>query len=216
MKKKLLFLILFLLVIFAGYKFVKSVEGIETQDLEYNTVYSEKYNEDLFDDKLLSKTKNEIIDKLGKPFETIEFKPYLKFLYSNKNDSIYINCSGGVNTSSIIGERANFLVFEFDDSAKVTNVFSMKNDQKIDSDSLLGISENEVIDRFGKPSQIAQINFAGTILSFSNLKEGAYTGKQPKIHMRNIIFDKNDRAVKVVKVDGYNSLDGLCEVISEN
>ncbi|WP_313099918.1 hypothetical protein [Epilithonimonas sp.] len=63
MKKKLFYIILILLVIFIGYKFVKFVEGIETPDLEYNTVYSEKYDEDLFNDDLLGKTKMQVIDK---------------------------------------------------------------------------------------------------------------------------------------------------------
>ncbi len=42
---------------------MKFVEGIETPDLEYNTVYSEKYDEDLFNDDLLGKTKMQVIDK---------------------------------------------------------------------------------------------------------------------------------------------------------
>lgn len=193
---------------------MKFVEGIETPDLEYNTVYSEKYDEDLFNDDLLGKTKMQVIDKLGKPLRTESVNPYLKFLYRAKKDSIYIDCYGGVNTSNIIEKKSNFLVLEFNDSDKVYKVFSMKNDQKVNSDSLIGISKSEVIIRFGKPTQMATINFEGTILSFSNLKEGSHTGKQPKIHMRNIIFDKNNKAVKVIKSDGYNVLEDLCEIIN--
>jgi len=216
MKKELFYVILILFVIFAGYKFVKSIEGIETADLEYNTVYSEKYDEDLFNDKLLGKSKKEIIDKLGKPLRTENIESYSKFLYRDKKDSIYIDCSGGVDMSKfdILNKEENFLVFEFDNKDKVKDIFKVENSKKIGPDSLIGISKSEVINKFGKPVQIAQINFDGNILSFSNLKKGAYTGKRPKIHMRNIVFDKNDKAIKVIKSDGYNVLEDLCKIIN--
>lgn len=216
MKKKLFYIILLLLVIFYGYKFVKSIEGIETPDLEYNTVYSEKYEEDLFNDKLLGKSKKEIIDKLGKPLRTEKINPYLKFLYRDKNDSIYVDCSGGVDLSSynITDKSYSFLTFEFDSKNNVKEVYEVRYAEKFDSDSLIGVSKDDVIKKFGNPIQIAQINFDGAIISFSNLKEGPYTGKQPKIHMRNIVFDKNDKAVKIIKSDGYNLLKDLCEIIN--
>ena len=216
MKKKLLFLILFLLFIFAGYRFVKAIEGIETTDLDYNTVYSEKYEENFFNDKLLGKTKKQIIDKLGKPLRAETINPYLKFLYRDKKDSIYIDCSKGVDLSKfdLIKNKYSFLTFEFDTSENVKDIYKVENSEKVESDSLIGISKSAIIHKFGKPAQIVKISFEGNILSFSNLKQGAYTGKKPKIHMRNIIFDKNNKAVKIIKSDGYNVLDGLCEVLS--
>ncbi len=197
---------------------MKSIEGIETPDLEYNTVYSEKYDEDLFNDKLLGKSKKEIIDKLGKPLRTEKVSPYLKFLYRDKNDSIYIDCSGGVDLSSynITDKSYSFLTFEFDSKNNVKEVYEVRYAEKFDSDSLIGISKDDVIKKFGNPIQIAQINFDETIVSFSNIKDGAYTGKKPKIHIRSIVFAPNDIATKIIKTDGnpYNQSENLCKIIN--
>lgn len=216
MKKKLFYIILILLVIFIGYKFVKFVEGIETPDLEYNTVYSEKYDEDLFNDDLLGKTKMQVIDKLGKPLRTENVNPYLKFLYRDKKDSIYLNCSKGVDLThyNLTNSNYSYLTIEFNNQNKVQDVSNVKNSEIVNSDNLIGISKDDVVKKFGEPIQMAQITFDGTILSFSDLKEGPYTGKQPKIHMRNIVFDKNNKAVKIIKSDGYNVLKDLCEIIN--
>ncbi|ROI12186.1 hypothetical protein [Epilithonimonas hominis] len=216
MKKNVIITLILTILIFLGYKFIKFVEGIETPDLEYNTVYSDKYEEKLFNNSLLGQTKKQIIDKLGKPLVTESINPYSKFLYRDKNDSIYINCSGGVDLSSynIINKNYSFLTFEFDENNNVIEVFQVIDSEKVDADSLIGISKNEIINKFGKPTQIAQINFKGNMLAFSNLKEGAYTGKTPKIHVRNIVFDKNEKAIKIVKADGYGFLEGLCEIIN--
>ena len=40
--------------------------------------------------------------------------------------------------------------------------------------------ELEYIKKYGKPNQIAEVKENGEVLFFSNIKEGAYTGKMPK------------------------------------
>ena len=51
-KSYLLLALVFTLAIFMIFKVIKFVKGIETPDLEYNTVYSEKYDESLFNNSL--------------------------------------------------------------------------------------------------------------------------------------------------------------------
>jgi len=140
----------------------------------------------------------------------------LKFLYRDKKDSIYLNCSKGVDLThyNLTNSNYSYLTIEFNNQNKVQDVSNVKNSEIVNSDSLIGISKDDVVKKFGEPIQMAQITFDGTILSFSNLKEGPYTGKQPKIHMRNIVFDKNNKAVKIIKSDGYNVLKDLCEIIN--
>ena len=52
-KTYLLLALVFAIVIFMIFKVIKFVKGIETPDLEYNTVYSKKYDESLFNNSLI-------------------------------------------------------------------------------------------------------------------------------------------------------------------
>ena len=92
----------------------------------------------------------------------------------------------------------------------------MKNSEKINSDSLIGISKAKIIKKYGKPNQIAEVKENGEVLFFSNIKNGAYTGKMPKIYLRKVMFDRNNIAIKVIKSEGnpLNPTEGLCKVYS--
>ena len=220
MTKKSYFLLalVFTLAIFMIFKVIKFVKGIETPDLEYNTVYSEKYDESLFNNSLLGLNKTEIIKKFDKPLKIDIIKTNSRFLYKNKNDSIFIDCNGGVDLShfDILHKKENFLVFTFDENEIVKDVFNVKNSEKINSDSLIGISKAKIIKKYGKPNQIADVKENGEVLFFSNIKNGAYTGKMPRIYLRKVIFDKNDIAIKVIKSEGnpLNPTESLCKVYS--
>ena len=220
MTKKSYFLLalVFTLAIFMIFKVIKFVKGIETPDLEYNTVYSEKYDESLFNNSLLGLNKTEIIKKFDKPLKIDIIKTNSRFLYKNKNDSIFIDCNGGVDLShfDILHKKENFLVFTFDENEIVKDVFNVKNSEKINSDSLIGISKAKIIKKYGKPNQIADVKENGEVLFFSNIKNGAYTGKMPRIYLRKVIFDKNDIAIKVIKSEGdpLSPTEGICKVYS--
>ena len=220
MTKKSYFLLalVFTLAIFMIFKVIKFVKGIETPDLEYNTVYSEKYDESLFNNSLIGLSKNKIIEKFGKPLKIDTIQNFSKFLYKNKSDSIFIDCTGGVDLShfDILHKKKNFLVFTFDENEIVKDVFNVKNSEKINSDSLIGISKAKIIKKYGKPNQIAEVKENGEVLFFSNIKNGAYTGKMPKIYLRKVIFDKNSIAIKVIKSEGnpLNPTEDLCKVYS--
>ena len=78
------------------------------------------------------------------------------------------------------------------------------------------ITTKEAIAKYGKPNQIAEVKENGEVLFFSNIKNGGYTGKMPRIYLRKVIFDKNDIAIKVIKSEGnpLNPTEGLCKVYS--
>ena len=217
-KTYLLLALVFTLAIFMIFKVIKFVKGIETPDLEYNTVYSKKYDESLFNNSLIGLNKNEIIKKFGKPLKIDTIQKFSKFLYKNKSDSIYIDCEGGVDTShfNMLHKKENFLVFTFDENEIVKDIFNIKNSERINSDSLIGTSKAEIIKKYGKPNQIAEVKENGEVLFFSNIKEGAYTGKMPKIYLRKVMFDRNNIAIKVIKSEGnpLNPTEGLCKVYS--
>ena len=217
-KTYLLLALVFAIVIFMIFKVIKFVKGIETPDLEYNTVYSEKYDESLFNNSLLGLNKTEIIKKFDKPLKIDIIKTNSRFLYKNKNDSIFIDCNGGVDTShfNMLHKKENFLVFTFDENEIVKDIFNIKNSERINSDSLIGTSKAEIIKKYGKPNQIAEVKENGEVLFFSNIKEGAYTGKMPKIYLRKVMFDRNNIAIKVIKSEGnpLNPTEGLCKVYS--
>ncbi len=220
MTKKSYFLLalVFTLAIFMIFKVIKFVKGIETPDLEYNTVYSEKYDESLFNNSLLGLNKTEIIKKFDKPLKIDIIKTNSRFLYKNKNDSIFIDCNGGVDLShfDILHKKENFLVFTFDENEIVKDVFNVKNSEKINSDSLIGISKAKIIKKYGKPNQIADVKENGEVLFFSNIKNGAYTGKMPRIYLRKVMFDRNNIAIKVIKSEGnpLSPTEGICKVYS--
>ena len=217
-KSYLLLALVFTLAIFMIFKVIKFVKGIETPDLEYNTVYSEKYDESLFNNSLIGLNKTEIIKKFDKPLKIDIIKTNSRFLYKNKNDSIFIDCNGGVDLShfDILHKKENFLVFTFNENEIVKDVFNVKNSEKINSDSLIGISKAEIIKKYGKPNQIAEVKENGEVLFFSNIKNGAYTGKMPRIYLRKVMFDRNNIAIKVIKSEGnpLNPTEGLCKVYS--
>ena len=217
-KSYLLLALVFTLAIFMIFKVIKFVKGIETPDLEYNTVYSEKYDESLFNNSLIGLSKAEIIKKFDKPLKIDIIKTNSRFLYKNKNDSIFIDCNGGVDLShfNMLHKKENFLVFTFDENEIVKDIFNIKNSERINSDSLIGTSKAEIIKKYGKPNQIAEVKENGEVLFFSNIKEGAYTGKMPKIYLRKVMFDRNNIAIKVIKSEGnpLNPTEGLCKVYS--
>ena len=68
-KTYLLLALVFATAIFMIFKMINFVKGIETPDLEYNTVYSEKYNESQFNNSLIGLNKIKIIEKFGKPLK---------------------------------------------------------------------------------------------------------------------------------------------------
>lgn len=197
---------------------IKFVKGIETPDLEYNTIYSEKYDEALFNNSLIGLNKTEIINKFGKPLKIDIIKNFSEFLYSKENDSIFIDCTGGVDLShfDILHKKENFLFFTFDENENVKEIFNMKNSERINSDSLIGISKAKIIKKYGKPNQIAEVKENGEVLFFSYINNGAYTGKMPRIYLRKVIFDKNNIAIKVIKSEGnpLNPTEGICKAYS--
>ena len=217
-KTYLLLALVFAIVIFMIFKVIKFVKGIETPDLEYNTVYSKKYDESLFNNSLLGLNKTEIIKKFDKPLKIDIIKTNSRFLYKNKNDSIFIDCNGGVDLShfDILHKKENFLVFTFDENEIVKDVFNVKNSEKINSDSLIGISKAEIITKYGKPNEIAEVKENGEVLFFSNIKNGAYTGKMLRIYLRKVMFDRNNIAIKVIKSEGnpLSPTEGICKVYS--
>jgi aspartate 1-decarboxylase len=217
-KSYLLLALVFTLAIFMIFKVIKFVKGIETPDLEYNTVYSEKYDESLFNNSLIGLSKAEIIKKFDKPLKIDIIKTNSRFLYKNKNDSIFIDCNGGVDLShfNMLHKKENFLVFTFDENEIVKDIFNIKNSERINSDSLIGTSKAEIIKKYGKPNQIAEVKENGEVLFFSNIKEGAYTGKMPKIYLRKVMFNKNNIAIKVIKAEGnpLNPTEGICKIYS--
>lgn len=217
-KTYLLLALVFGIAVFMIFKMINFVKGIETADLEYNTVYSEKYNESQFNNSLIGLNKNKIIEKFGKPLKIDTIQNFSKFLYKNKSHSIYIDCEGGVDTShfNMLHKKENFLVFTFDENEIVKDIFNIKNSERIKSDSLIGTSKVEIIKQYGKPNQIAEIKENGEVLFFSNIKEGGYTGKMPKIYLRKVMFNKNNIAIKVIKSEGnpLSPTEGICKVYS--
>ena len=91
MLKKILYIIsLIILVLFIGLLIISYIANKAiTPDPDYNTVYSKKYKEEYFNNKLIGLSETELIQLLGTPLkrEYCDFND--TYIYTNSTDSVH-------------------------------------------------------------------------------------------------------------------------------
>jgi outer membrane protein assembly factor BamE (lipoprotein component of BamABCDE complex) len=201
MKKSKFFLVAILLLTFSFllYKCSVYISRIENTDYEYNTVFTNNYDEKLFNNYLIGKTNVEILEILGKPMKKQKLEYYNAILYTNKKDSIDMNHEYGIEINCI-GTDYKFLKISFDSSNKITEIFN--REYYPNEDDLKKLSKEDVIKVLGFPYKELKRPSTYDVWTYSKIKEGGYTGKQPKIHIRHLIFHRN-KVLKVIKEKGY-------------
>ncbi len=201
---------LMILVFFGIYKVNIFLDRIVNSDPEYNTIYSQNFNEKLFQNQLIGKSKNEIITIIGNPLSKTKLKYFDAILYTNFKDSVYLtenSISVGLNGYC---KNVKYRFMSFDSIGKVENV--MINGYSEKKEELGKLTKFEVLEKFGKPQKQILCNCKCIVYSYSEIKKGAYSGKHPIINIRNLIFDEKNKLIKVVKKVGstYSKYDEIC------
>lgn len=210
MKKISFRLVLILIIGLVFYNVYKFISRIDHTDLEYNTVYTEKYKEKVFNNNLIGLTEKKIVDTFGEPFSKTKPGYFNAILYTNYKDSVsFEQYSNALNLAGI-SEKIKYRFISFDSSGNVDAVMIQGYPDNEAEIKLL--SKSEIIKKFGKPEKEILCNCQCEVYSYSKIKEGSYSGKHPTINQRNIIFNDNHVAIKIIKKVGnsYGTDGGTC------
>ena len=210
MKKRSVGIILILIIGFSLYKTCQFLNRIDHSDPEYNTIYSDNYKEKLFNNSLLGMTQKQVIKILGEPLSKTQLEYFNAILYTNHKDSVDFN--GNSNSLQLLGYSKN-LTYKFISFDSLGNVKStMIKGYPETEDEIKKLSRLKIISLFGKPDKEIICNCNCTVYSYSQIKEGNYSGKHPIINQRNIVFDNNQIAIKILKKVGntYSKYDEIC------
>jgi len=209
-KKRSVGIILILIIGFSLYKTCQFLNRIDHSDPEYNTIYSDNYKEKLFNNSLLGMTQKQVIKILGEPLSKTQLEYFNAILYTNHKDSVDFN--GNSNSLQLLGYSKN-LTYKFISFDSLGNVKStMIKGYPETEDEIKKLSRLKIISLFGKPDKEIICNCNCTVYSYSQIKEGNYSGKHPIINQRNIVFDNNQIAIKILKKVGntYSKYDEIC------
>jgi len=209
--KKIFFRLLIIVVLgFVFYKGCKFLNGIDHADPEYNTVYTKKYEERLFNNNLLGLTEKEIIKTFGEPFSKTKPGYFNAILYTNYKDSVSFEQYSTALSLATISEKMKYRFISFDSLGHVNDMMIQGYPDSANQIKLL--SKPEIIKKFGKPDKEILCNCHCGVYAYSRIKTGEYSGKQPIINQRNIIFNGSHIAIKIIKKVGnsYSTDDGTC------
>jgi hypothetical protein len=209
-KKLLVGILIISMLSFTVYKLYKFISRIETSDPEYNTIYTADYNEKVFNKDLIGMTETKVINKLGEPFSKTRLDYFNALIYSNHKDSLYF-----IENSNSIGllgysDSIKYRFLSFDNSGNVKTVITKGYpDMEV---SLKKLKKSEIIKILGNPDKEMLCDCNCDVYSYSKIKDGSYSGKHPIINLRNIVFDSNKIAIRIVrKVQNTNSkYDEIC------
>jgi hypothetical protein len=195
------------LVLFIGLLIISYIANKAiTPDPDYNTVYSKKYKEEYFNNKLIGLSETALIQLLGTPLkrEYCDFND--TYIYTNSTDSVHF--IEGINAYPFARDSINFISINFDRDEIVSDVWA---DSLISKDELIGKTKQFIIKKFGKPEHFMFCNCECEILSFAYMKEGGYRGKHPVSYIRKVFID-NNKVVKIIKKTGnpFNTHDETC------
>ena len=179
-------------------------------DPDYNTIYSNSYNEEEFINLKQGMTLDQIIATIGNPIETFSPTAVHKILYSDFNVSIDHGAGVSLNDTS---DNISFLVIDFDSVNNTIKIFNRNYIDKNKEDSLYQQDYSHIISNYGSPKQELICNFEGVIMNYSDLKEGPYRGKHPVIKIRRLILTPDKKLERLVIDEGspYNKYIGICK-----
>ena len=210
MKKPLIGLLIISILSFTAYKLYKFISRIETSDPEYNTIYATGFNEKIFNNDLIGMPEGKVISTLGEPFSKTKLDYFSAFLYSNHKDSLYF-----IENSNSIGLLGNsdslkYRFISFDNSGNVKTVMTKGYPDM--EDSLKKMNRLEIIKILGNPGKEMLCDCNCEVYSYSKIKEGSYSGKQPIINLRNIVFDSNKVVIRIIRKvqNTYSKYDEIC------
>jgi hypothetical protein len=211
MKRIFLRLIPILIIGLVFHKVYKYFNSLDQTDLEYNTIYTEKYKEERFNSKLLGFTEKDIVNTFGEPFSKTRPGYFNAVLYTNNKDSIFFDeYTDGAFLFTGKRENIKYRFISFDSLGNVKT--AMADGYSKNEDQLKQLTKSEIIKKFGKPDKEVLCNCKCEVYSYSKIKEGGFSGKQPTINQRNIVFNNNHIAVKIIKKVGnsYSTSGGTC------
>jgi hypothetical protein len=170
---------------------------ISTADADYNTIYSSKYNEKLFDVNLVGKDESELVQLLGDPLSKYHEAYNDEVLYTDNKDSVFLS-----RTCYCVRFRGNphnqsYRRFTFDSAGKVIRAkIHEYNDNKHTYDSL---DKAQILSIFGQPNDEIITTCNCEVLSFSGLTKGVQSGKTEKHYVRQVVLNRNNIAVNFIK-----------------
>ncbi len=210
MKKILIGILVIVITGFAVYRFYKFIGRIDTADPEYNTIYTKGYKEKGFNTNLIGLTESQITNVLGEPFSKTKLEYFNAILYTNRKDSLYLN----ENSISIgflrYSDSINYRFISFDSSGNVGEV--MIKGYPETKEEIEKLTKSAIIRVLGNPDKEMLCDCKCEVYSYSEIKKGSYSGKHPIINLRNIVFDNNKIAIKIIKKvqNTYSKYDGIC------
>lgn len=171
---------------------------IETVDYEYNTIYTTNYDDNKFNDNLLGKTKTEILTTLGEPFNKTKLDFYNAIVYTDKKDSLYLinNC----DCLGLLGTNVKYIFISFNSNLDVETV--MISGYDINQDSIKRLNKKSILENLGSPARETICDCNCEVWSYSKIRNGSYSGKEPNIYIRNILFNENEKVGKIIKTKG--------------
>ncbi|PWJ32687.1 hypothetical protein [Sediminitomix flava] len=210
MRKIYLILLIIVIVLIGGFSILMlQVDKAVNPDPDYNTIYSDSYNEEKFINLKQGMTLDQIEAEIGKPFETYSPTAVHKILYSDFNVSIDHGTGVSIKDTA---DNISFLVLDFDSTKKVIKIFNRSYIDKNKEDSLHHNDYSQIISNFGSPKQELICNCEGSVMNYSDLKEGPYRGKHPIVKIRRLILTTDKELDRLVIDEGspYNKYIGIC------
>jgi hypothetical protein len=210
MKRLLIGIFIIAALSFTVYKIYRFVSRIETSDPNYNTIYTAAFNEKVFNNELIGMAENKVVATLGEPFSKTKLDYFNALLYSNHKDSLYFIENS--NSLGLLGysDSIKYLFLSFDKLGHIKTVM-IKGYPEIE-DSLKKLNKPDIIKKFGNPDKEMFCDCNCQVFSYAKIKEGHYSGKHPIINLRNIVFDSNKIALRVIKKvqSTYSKYDEIC------
>ncbi|WP_319500629.1 hypothetical protein [uncultured Draconibacterium sp.] len=216
LRNRILIGIAIFLIILGGFVIylLREVDKASNPDPDFNTVFTEKYDSDRFENIKTGDEIDYVIDVIGEPFkiDTIEF--FEQLLYTNSPDDVFfIEGSDGLRFHGG-NDSLKYSSISVNENGDIINVFADFEIGGKSKDQLKLLNKAQLIELFGKPQKHMICDCKCIIFSYSKLKEGPYRGKLPVVELRKIMFKEN-AVIGKVRRDGnpYNPYVGTCEVI---
>ena len=216
LRNRILIGIAIFLIIIGGifYYLLSQVDKALNPDPDFNTVFTEKYDSDRFENIKTGDKIDYVIEMIGEPckIDTIDFVEQL--LYTNSPEDVFF--IEGFNGLRFHGgnDSLKYSNISLNENGDVINVFADFEIGGKNKDQIMLLNRDQLIELFGKPQKHMICECKCTVFSYSKLKEGPYRGKLPVIGLRKIILMDNVVVAKV-KLDGnpYNPYVGTCKII---
>jgi hypothetical protein len=210
MRTNFLRLTLFVIALSGGfYILLIEVDSAVIPDPDYNTIYSEFYDEEEFKSLKRGMLMEDIIASIGNPLESFYPKEVHKVLFSDYNVSIDHGAGVYLSDSSA---NVSFLVIDLDSRNKTNGIYNKNYIDESIEQALYQKDYDQILSEFGPPKQELNCRCEGAILSYSDLKQGPYRGKHPFINIRRLVLTSDKKLDRIILETGnpFNKYVGLC------